>query len=190
MRILRDSGRLADFTVNPQAFTVLVTSRINAALREQMIDGIQYEPIPGLRWEMRRLEPEASEEIERYAARLYSVQNGSKTLYDHIEIDSEVERRFAKGLDDNQSVRFFMKLPAWFTVDTPIGPYNPDWAIVFGDSERVYLVRETKGSTDPEEIRGREETKIRCATQHFAAIGVDYAVTASVEDMISRLPSS
>jgi type III restriction enzyme len=187
VRILRDSGRLADFTVNPQAFTVLVTSRINSALRKQMVDGIQYEPVPGLSWEMHRLEPEASEEIERYAARLYSVQNGSKAIYDHIEIDSEVERRFAKGLDDNQRVRFFMKLPAWFTVDTPIGPYNPDWAIVFGDSERVYLVRETKGSTDPEEIRGREETKIRCATQHFAAIGVDYAVTSSVEDMISRL---
>jgi hypothetical protein len=76
---------------------------------------------------MHRLEPEASEEIERYAARLYSVQDASKTLYDHIEIDSEVERRFAKGLDDNQRVRFFMKLPAWFVVDTPIGPYNPDW---------------------------------------------------------------
>jgi type III restriction enzyme len=189
VRILCDSGRLADFTVNPQAFTVLVTSRINSALRKQMVDGIQYEPVPGLSWEMHRLEPEASEEIERYAARLYSVQNGSKTLYDHIEIDSEVERRFAKGLDDYQRVRFFMKLPAWFVVDTPIGAYNPDWAIVFGDSGCVYLVRETKGSTDPEEIRGREDTKIRCATQHFAAIGVDYAVTSSVEDMISRLAS-
>lgn len=187
VRILRDSGRLADFTVNPQAFTVLVTSRINSALHKQMVNGIQYEPVPGLSWEMHRLEPEASEEIERYAARLYRVQHGSKTLYDHVEIDSEVERRFAKGLDDNQRVRFFMKLPAWFTVDTPIGPYNPDWAIVFAESERVYLVRETKGSTDPEEIRGREETKIHCATQHFAAIGVDYAVTSSVEDMISRL---
>lgn len=190
VRILRDSGRLADFTVNPQAFTVLVTSRINSALHKQMVDGILYEPVPGLSWEMHRLEPEVSEEVERYAARLYSVQNGSKALYDHIEIDSEVERRFAKALDDNQRVRFFMKLPAWFTVDTPIGPYNPDWAIVFGDSERVYLVRETKGSTDPDEIRGREETKIRCATQHFAAIGVDYAVTSSVEDMIGGLPST
>jgi type III restriction enzyme len=188
VRILRESGRLVDFTVNPQAFTVLVTSRINTALYKQMVNGIRYEPVPGLSWEMHRLEPEASEEIERYAARLYSVQNASKTLYDHVEVDSEVERRFAKGLDDNQRVRFFMKLPAWFIVDTPIGPYNPDWAIVFGDSERVYLVRETKGSVDPDELRGREETKIRCAEQHFAAIGVDYDVTASVEDMISRLP--
>jgi type III restriction enzyme len=136
---------------------------------------------------MHRLEPEASEEIERYAARLYNVRNTSKTLYDHIEIDSAVERRFAKGLDDNQRVRFFMKLPAWFTVDTPIGPYNPDWAIVFEESDRVYLVRETKGSVDPQDIRGREETKIKCARRHFASIGVDYEVTSSVEDMIGSL---
>lgn len=189
VRILRESGRLADFAVNPQAFTVLVTSQINRALHKQMVDGIKYEPVPGLSWEMHRLEPEASEEIERYAARLYHVQHDRRTLYDYVEVESEVERRFAKGLDDNQRVRFFMKLPGWFEVDTPIGAYNPDWAIVFGDSERVYLVRETKGSVDPEEIRGREETKIRCAKQHFAAIGVDYAVTANVEDMISGLPS-
>jgi type III restriction enzyme len=187
VRILRDSGRLADFTVNPQGFTVLATAKINSALHAQMIDGIQYEPVPGLNWEMHRLEPEASEEIERYAARLYHVQNTSKALYDHVEIDSEVERRFAKGLDDNNRVRFFMKLPAWFTVDTPIGPYNPDWAIVFDGSERVYLVRETKGSVDPDELRGREETKIKCARRHFASIGVDYAVTPSVEDMIGSL---
>ena len=165
----------------------MVTAKINGVMHRQMVDGIKYEPIPGLHWEMRRLEPEASEEIERYAARLYKVQSDKKTLFDHIEIESEVERRFAKGLDDNVKVRFFMKLPAWFTVDTPIGPYNPDWAIVFEDSERVYLVRETKGSADPEELRGREETKIRCAREHFDAIGVDYAVASSVEAMISAL---
>jgi type III restriction enzyme len=187
VRILRDSGRLGDFAINPQAFTVLVTAKINTALHRQMVDGIQYEPVPGLSWEMHRLEPDASEEVERYAARLYGVQNKDKTLYDHVEIDSEVERRFAKGLDDNKSVRFFMKLPPWFTVDTPIGPYNPDWAIVFDGSERVYLVRETKGSTDPDDIRRSEETKIRCARRHFDAIGVDYEVASNVEEMIAGL---
>jgi type III restriction enzyme len=187
VKILLLSGRLADFSVNPQAFTVLVTSSINIVIHGQMVDGIKYEPIPGLHWEMRRLEPEASEEIERYAARLYRVQSGGKTLFDHIEIASEVERRFAKGLDNNTNVRFFMKLPPWFVVDTPIGPYTPDWAIVFEDSQRVYLVRETKGSTDPQALRGREETKVRCARRHFDAIGVDYAVTSSVEEMIRSL---
>jgi type III restriction enzyme len=190
VKILQRSGRLADFTVNPQAFTVMVTAKINSVMHRQAVDGIRYEPIPGLHWEMRRLEPEASEEIERYAARLYKVQNDKKALFDHIEIESEVERRFAKGLDDNVNVRFFMKLPAWFTVDTPIGPYNPDWAIVFEESQRVYLVRETKGSADPDELRGREETKIRCARQHFDAIGVDYAVASSVDDMLSGLATT
>lgn len=187
VRILRRSGRLADFMVNPQAFTTMVASKINAAMRTQMIEGITYEPIPGLHWEMHRLEPDASDEIERYAARLYRVQSAAKTLFDHIEIDSEVERRFAKGLDDNQNVRFFMKLPAWFTVDTPIGPYNPDWAIVFEDSERVYLVRETKGSLDPDQRRHDENVKIDCAERHFAAIGVDYAVAVDVTSMIADL---
>ncbi len=190
VRVLRESGRLPDFTVNPQEFTVLVAAKVNAALHQQMVDGIHYESVPGLNWEMHRLKPEASEEVERYATRLYSVRSASKTLYDHIEIDSEVERRFAKALDDNNRVRFFMKLPAWFEVDTPIGPYNPDWAVVFGDSERVYLVRETKGSVDPDELRGREKTKIRCAEQHFAAIGVDYAVASGAEQMISDLTAT
>jgi hypothetical protein len=103
----------------------MVTAQINSVMHRQMVDGIRYEPIPDLHWEMRRLEPEASEEIERYAARLYKVQSERKTLYDHIEVESEVERRFAKGLDDNVNVRFFMKLPAWFTVDTPIGRTTP-----------------------------------------------------------------
>ena len=120
------------------------------ALHTQMVEGIQYEPVPGLAlgdapaWSPRRARRSSDTPHGSTASRARS-----KTLYDHIEIDSEVERRFAKGLDDNQRVRFFMKLPAWFTVDTPIGPYNPDWAIVFDDSERVYLVRETKGSVDP-----------------------------------------
>jgi type III restriction enzyme len=189
VEVLKRSGRLGEFLVNPQAFTVLVTSKINNVMHRQMVDGIRYEPVPGLHWEMRRLEPEASEELERYAARLYKVQSADKTLYDHVEVESEVERRFARDLDNNNNVRFFMKLPAWFTVDTPIGSYNPDWAIVFEDSKRVYLVRETKGSSDPDELRGREETKIRCAGQHFDAIGVDYAVTSSVEELVSSLGS-
>jgi type III restriction enzyme len=187
VRILLESGRLADFTVNPQAFIALATTKINAAMRSQMVDGLTYEPIPGLYWAMHRLEPGLDEEVERYAARLYKVQNESKTPFDHVEIDSDVERRFAKGLDDNKNVKFFMKLPAWFTVDTPLGPYNPDWAIVFEDSHRVYLVRETKGTLDDDKRRNEENIKIECARRHFDAIDVNYAVATSVDGMISEL---
>lgn len=187
VRILLESDRLGDFLLNPQAYISLVTSKVNAALNEQLVEGLTYEPIPGLQWEMHRLEPSVGEEIERYAARLYEVQNVGKTAFDHVEVDSEVERRFAKGLDDNRTVRFFMKLPAWFTVDTPVGPYNPDWAIVFGRSERVYLVRETKGSADPDQLRRNEHMKIEFARRHFSSIGVDYAVATDTEAMIREL---
>lgn len=187
VRILLESGRLADFTVNPQAFIALAATKINAAMRTQMVDGLIYEPIPGLHWEMHRLEPALEDEFERYAARLYKVQNESKTPFDHVEIDSDVERRFAKGLDDNKSVQFFMKLPAWFTVDTPLGPYNPDWAIVFEGTHRVYLVRETKGTLDDDKRRNEENIKIECARRHFNAIDVDYDVATSVSGMIGKL---
>jgi type III restriction enzyme len=190
VRTLIASGRLADFTLNPQEFVALVTTKINAAMREQMIEGISYEPIAGLHWEMRRLEPALEEEIERYAARLYKVQNKDKTPFDHVEIDSEVERRFAKALDDNKSVKFFVKLPAWFTVDTPLGSYNPDWAIVFEQTRRLYLVRETKGSLEAEQRRHEENVKIECARRHFDAIDVDYAVVTDVPGMIEKLAES
>ena len=190
VRTLIASGRLADFTLNPQEFIALATTKINAAMREQMIEGIIYEPIAGLHWEMRRLEPALEEEIERYAARLYKVQNNDKTPFDHVEIDSEVERRFAKALDDNKSVKFFVKLPAWFTVDTPLGSYNPDWAIVFEQTKRLYLVRETKGSLEAEQRRHEENVKIECARRHFDAIDVDYAVVTDATGMIEQLAES
>ena len=187
VRILLESKRLGDFLVNPQEYVSMVTTRINAAMNDQMVGGLTYEPIDGLHWEMHRLEPEDGQEIERYAARLYQVQNSSKTPYDHVEIDSEVERNFARGLDGNKNVRFFMKLPAWFRVDTPVGPYNPDWAVVFEGTNWVYLVRETKGSLDPNERRHDENVKIECAHKHFKSIGVDYAVATDAESMISEL---
>ena len=100
---------------------------------------------------MRRLEPEDEEAIERYASKLYEVQNQDKTPFDHVEFDSEVEHKFAKELDNNNDVRFYLKLPSWFSIDTPVGPYNPDWAIMFESEAKLYLVRETKGSLDAAE---------------------------------------
>ncbi|MHB8186439.1 MAG: restriction endonuclease, partial [Dermatophilaceae bacterium] len=92
-----------------------------------------------------------------------------------------------RQLDDNKKVKYFMKLPAWFTVDTPVGTYNPDWAIVFDDVQRVYLVRETKSTLDADQRRHDENVKINCAHRHFEAIKVDYAVTTSVESMIEAV---
>jgi type III restriction enzyme len=89
-----------------------------------------------------------------------------------------------------EEVKLFLKLPGWFTVPTPIGEYNPDWAIVwqgqdaFGEPrERLYLVRETKGSLDEAARRGSENMKIACARRHFGAIQVDYGDVTSAEEL-------
>ena len=179
VRILKESGRLKDFPVNPQAFMTEVAKQINRTLRGMIVDGIKYERIAGQEYEMRLFE---EEEIESYLSSLYKVQSQDKTLYDYIPYDSEVEREFARQLDGMENVRLFVKLPRWFVVDTPIGDYNPDWAIVAEQDRRVYLVRETKGTRDDEKRRISENQKIECGQRHFAAIGVDFkTVTTATE---------
>ena len=187
VRILTKSERLDGFFVNPQAFLQLVSRTINEVLRGQILRGIEYQEIAGSRWEMRRLEPAEEEAIERYASRLYEVQNTNKTPYDHVEFDSDIEHRFAKALDHNEDVRFYLKLPSWFTVDTPIGPYNPDWAIMLESETKLYLVRETKGSLKGADRREEENIKINCALSHFAAINVNYNVVRNMDDLAAQV---
>ena len=81
--------------------------------------GIEYEKIANLVWEMRRLEEDAEKEITRYLDRLYTVKNVGKTPFEEVEFASEVEHKFARDLDHNDRVKFFVKLPAWFKVETP-----------------------------------------------------------------------
>ncbi len=76
-----------------------------------------------------------------------------------------------------------MKLPAWFKIDTPIGPYNPDWAFVTERDEKLYFVRETKGTIDKEELRTKENQKIECGKRHFEAIDVDFAVVTKLSEV-------
>jgi type III restriction enzyme len=84
-----------------------------------------------------------------------------------------------------------VKLPAWFTVDTPLGTYNPDWAIYFeGAKQHLYLVRETKGCLDATQRRHDENVKIECAQRHFRAIDIDFAVVTSIAEMIEQLSGS
>ena len=130
VEILKESGRICEFKVNPQVFMATVAKAISRALRELMLEGIQYEKVPGQHWEMSRIEPDGGKGIVRYLSNLYEAQNKDKALFDAIEYESEVEKQFAMDLDNNENVRLFVKLPNWFKIDTPIGPYNPDWAFV------------------------------------------------------------
>jgi type III restriction enzyme len=114
-----------------------------------------------------------------------------KKSYDGVPFTSEtVEKPFIEALEKMKTVKLYIKLPNWFTVATPIGDYNPDWAIVMedpvGGADLLYHVRETKGSLDPNEIRPDEKRKIACGRRHFAdALGVNYQVVTNA----SQLPN-
>ena len=137
--ILKRSGRLTELKVNPQAFMTAVVKEISRALHDLMLEGIKYEKVAGAYWEQRRIEQDAEEGIVRYLSNLYEVQNREKSLFDAVEYESEVEKQFARDLDNNVNVKLFVKLPSWFKIDTPIGPYNPDWAFVTEREEKTLL---------------------------------------------------
>ena len=125
-----------------------------------------------------------AKEINGYADRMVETM---KSLYDAIECDSQTEIKFASGLEHRNEIKFFLKLPRWFKIETPLGTYNPDWAVVkqnLPDETRLYLVRETKSTTNVFDIRPTEEGKITCGRAHFAALlGVDFAKVTDPADV-------
>jgi type III restriction enzyme len=98
-------------------------------------------------------------------------------------LESEVERQFALYLDANENVKLFIKLPRWFKIETPIGPYTPDWAFVTEAEEKLYFVRETKSTLNADERRSKENQKILCGSKHFESIGVDYGVVTKLAEV-------
>ena len=103
------------------------------------------------------------------------VSGVEKSILEPVIGDSNTERDFARELEATTGVKVYAKLPGWFTIPTPLGTYNPDWAVVFDDedAERLYFVVETKGSQYKEDVRNTETAKIRCGREHFAAIAVE-----------------
>lgn len=184
VEILLQSGRLDELLVNPQAFITMVTREIKAAVSELTIRSIEYDPVGNDHWKLSRLRSESESGIERYLSRLYHLKNSRKSPYEYVEYDSRVEAQFAAALDTNDQVQCFIKLPAWYTVDTPVGTYNPDWAISIKGDDRIYLVQETKGTVNVDELRPMEQQKIACARRHYAAIHVDYGVTSDLNSTI------
>lgn len=182
VEIIKASGRLKEFATNPQAFMTEVAKLINRALYELIIDGIKYEPIPGQYYEMRLFE---IREVEEYLTHLYHVQSkDNRTPFDYIAYESGTEEQVAKLLDSDDKVKFFCKLPRWFKVATPLGDYNPDWAVVVEDTQKLYLVRETKSTLDRDKRRESENKKVDCGKAHFKAIGVNFKDATTIYDVL------
>ncbi len=180
VRILKESGRLAEFFVDPQVFMDRVASILKYELHRLLVDGIKYERIPGTgpetEWEMLLFK---NEELINYLNALQV----NKSIYEYIVYDSDVEREFARKLDQRDDIRLFVKLPGWFLIDTPVGKYNPDWAVMKHGNETLYLVRETKGTRDFLQLRNSEADKIRCGIKHFEELGVSFDVVTSADEV-------
>lgn len=118
-----------------------------------------------------------------------NAMKAKKHLYDHIVYDSVNEQKFAMELDTNTNVAVYVKLPDGFYISTPVGHYNPDWAIAFykGTVKHIYFVAETKGSMNSMQLRLIEESKIHCAKEHFKAISNDEVVYDVVDSYQSLL---
>lgn len=173
--ILIGSGRLGEFIGNPNDFIAMTKRALQSELAKIVVDGIQYERIAGSVYELRELQRDGEEEKERFLDQMYKVQHTQKTDFDYVVFDSDVERQFAELLDSREDIKLFMKLPAKFKIDTPVGPYNPDWAIIKQEDgeDRIYMIRETKSTLDDSKLRPTELAKIKSAKRHFEAIGID-----------------
>lgn len=171
---------------NPSEFAAVAVRIIKEKLTDQLIDGIQYEKTDEC-YEMCQLEAS----IDSWKEYLIPAR---RSIYDHVILDSEIERKFVEGLEKRDDVKLYLKLPAFFIVPTPLGEYNPDWAVVVeprdahGEptgEQMLYLVRETKGTTNLDDLRPDEKRKILCGERHFEdALGVDYKVVKSADELI------
>lgn len=188
-RIVLQSNRLGEIFNNPQLFMDSVVRIIKHEFDRIKINGIQYEKIAGQVYEMKLFE---SAEIEQYLENLIEVKKQAKTLYNYIAIDSlsSPEKKFAEDCESRDDILFYVKLPRTFVVKTPIGPYNPDWALIKkedGEETKIYFVAETKdpkAAKDRTLLRDSERLKIACAEKHFEVIDhVNYRVVGSVSDL-------
>ena len=188
-RILCGSGRLEDFKRNPQQFIELAGQVINHCKREVLVDGIKYQRIGDEHYYAQELFEQ--KELTGY---LRNMLEATKSVYEQVVYESGIEKDFADQLEKNAAVKVYAKLPGWFKVRTPLGSYNLDWAVLIDsdESERLYLVVETKGSQFAGDFRGTERAKIECGKAHFNALGVKespvrYKVATSVEELLAGI---
>lgn len=184
IQILKMSGTLADFKRNPQIYMMESARIINAAKRMEMVDGIKYEKIPGD--EVYDQSLFVKEEIETYSDKIVSAMS-NRSPYDHIIVDSSVEREFAQACEQDTNVKFYIKLPGEFKIKTPLGMYNPDWALALekDGEDHLYFIVETKGSIASEDLRPTELAKIRCGEKHFSAIetGIKFKKATQLQEV-------
>ena len=187
--VLSESGRLDDFKRNPQQFIEFAGQAINRRKREALVDGVKYQRLGSEYYYAQELFEQ--KELTGY---LKNMVGATKSVYEQVVYDSGTEADFADQLEKNAAVKVYAKLPGWFTIPTPLGSYNPDWAVLVDtdEGERLYFVVETKGSLFDGDLRSVESAKIKCGKEHFNALRVGesaarYEVAGNMDDLLASI---
>ena len=174
------------FKENPEDFIIKASSLINDQKATAIIQHITYDILDEAYDTDIFTDPTIKGKLGRNAMKT------SKHLFDHLVYDSEIEKNFAADLDTSSEVAVYVKLPGSFFIPTPVGKYNPDWAIAFyeGKVKHIYFVAETKGSMNSLQLREVEKAKIKCAKEHFRVISgqnVIYDVADTYESLMDKV---
>ena len=189
VKILTECERLDDFKRNPQQFIEQAAEIINRCKRMALVDGIRYQRLgDDVYWKQELFE---EEELTGYLTNM--LRDTKRSIYEHVVYDSATERDFADALEKDDDVVLYAKLPGWFKVPTPLGSYNPDWAVLVNKdgTKRLYFVVETKSSLFTDDLRNKESAKIECGKAHFKALAVGenparYVVARNLDDVIGQ----
>lgn len=177
--ILLKSKKLDAFKKNPQAYIEFVLDVIRRKKVAMLVDGIKYQRLNDDVWCQELFE---SQELKGYLNN--NLMASTRSPYDYVIYDSDIEKEMAKKLEESNNVKVYAKLPSWFVIDTPLGTYNPDWVLLWekDDEQKLYFVVETKGKNVLEELALAEQQKIRCGKKHFKAIGTGVEMLAPIKD--------
>jgi type III restriction enzyme len=184
--IINKSGRLESFKNNPQKFIEQAANIIKSQMRLFIVDGIKYHKIGDDQFYAQEL----FQQNELFGYLKDNMVKAEKSVFDHVVYDSDIELEFASAFEQNEDIKLYAKLPGWFKIDTPLGGYNPDWAVLIEQDgkEKLYFVVETKSTLFSVERRPEENAKIKCGYAHFEALGDDvkFTVSNSMDEFSSR----
>ncbi len=179
VKILRRSDKLDHFKKNPQKYIEEVSAIIQRQMRVFIVDGIKYQRIGDQHYYAQELFKDG--ELSGYLSK--NLLKSERSVFDHVLYDSGIEEEFARSFEDSDDIKVYAKLPSNFQIDTPLGGYNPDWAVLveMDGQEHLYFVVESKGSVYSDTLRSTERAKIDCGREHFKALdtSVDFAVADS-----------
>lgn len=178
--ILVKSEKLKDFKNNPQKFIDKAVELIKKTMNLFIVDGIKYQKIGNDFYYAQ--ECFEKDELFGYLTKNMYKNKNEKSPYEYTVYDSDIERTFAVDFDTNPDVKLFAKLPSWFKINTPLGTYNPDWAVLIekeNQEKRLYFVVESKGNLFGMDLRDNEAAKIECGKRHFKSIGANAQLVQS-----------